>query len=130
MVTAVAFQDLVLDRAAARVDPPADAVAAAAQHEPPADAAAAAQHEAPALAAQQEPSSWSRLVSSLGSTSCCSGNNQQQQQKGKGFERSRQNEMSAAARGRSCAGVRGSAGKRRRARAPPPRHIRDPRKKR
>ena len=64
MVTAVAFQDLVLDRAAARVDPPADA-AAAAQHEPPADAAAAAQHEAPALVAQQEPSSWSHLLPSL-----------------------------------------------------------------
>ena len=101
MVTAVAFQDLVLDRAAARVDPPADAVAAApqhepqadaaaAQHEPPADAAAAAQHEAPALAAQQEPSSWLHLLSSLGSTSWCSRSNWRLQQKGRGGERNKQ----------------------------------------
>ena len=87
MVTAVAFQDLVLDRAAAHVDPPADAVA---QHEPPADAAAAAQHEAPALAAQQEPSSWSHLLSSLGSTSWCSRSNWRLQQKGRGGERNKQ----------------------------------------
>ena len=90
MVTAVAFQDLVLDRAAARVDPPADAVAAVAQHEPPADAAAAAQHEAPALAAQQEPSSWLHLLSSLGSTSWCSRSNWRLQQKGRGGERNKQ----------------------------------------
>jgi len=89
VVTAVAFQDLVLDRAAARVDPPADAVAAAAQHEPPANAAAA-QHEAPALAAQQEPSSWLHLLSSLGSTSWCSRSNWRLHQKGKGAERNKQ----------------------------------------
>jgi len=75
VVTAVAFQDLVLDRAAARVDPPADA---------------AAQHEAPALAEQQEPSSWSHLLSSLGSTSWCSRSNWRLQQKGRGGERNKQ----------------------------------------
>ena len=78
MVTAVAFQDLVLDRAAARVDPPADA------------AVAAAQHEAPALAAQQEPSSWLHLLSSLGSTSWCSRSNWRLHQKGRGAERNKQ----------------------------------------
>ena len=76
MVTAVAFQDLVLDRAAARVDPPADA-------------AAAAQHEAPALVAQLEPSSWSHLLLSaqhLGAPGAIGGCSR----KGRGGERNKQ----------------------------------------